>query len=79
MSGDLLFSTIQVPQGNLKMMMHILINLAGALCAYTSVGRSESAWRVGCIALVREMLSSRSPAQRARAHPAAPTAIVSLV
>ena len=37
MSGDLLL-TSQVPQGNLETMMRILINSAGALCAYTSGG-----------------------------------------
>ena len=42
MSGDLLL-TSQVPQGNLETMMRILINSAGALCAYTSVGRSSVA------------------------------------
>ena len=41
MSGDLhgdLLLTSQVPQGNLETMMRILINSAGALCAYTSGG-----------------------------------------
>ena len=41
MSGDLLL-TSQVPQG-IETMMRILINSAGALCAYTSVGRSSVA------------------------------------
>ena len=51
MSGDLLL-TCQVPQGNLGTMMRILINSAGAMCAYPSLGRSESAtWRVCCTAL----------------------------
>ena len=35
--------TFQVPQGNLEMMMRILINSAGALCAYTSLGGDPKA------------------------------------
>ena len=50
LSGDLLL-TCQVPQGNLGTMMRILSNSAGAMCAYPSLGRSESAtWRVCCTA-----------------------------
>ena len=43
MSGDLLLRYFQVPQGNLEMMMRILINSAGALCAYTSLGGDPKA------------------------------------
>ena len=52
MSGDLLLAS-QVPQGNLVTMMRILINSAGALCAYTLGGKSvfcvfTSAWKTQC-------------------------------
>ena len=64
MSGDLLLR-FQVPQGNLETMMRILINSAGALCAYTSVGRSS-------VAMATLLFGSRSRADMeqiaARAH-----------
>ena len=54
--------------GNLEMMMRILINSAGALCAYTSLGGDPKA-------MARLLCSSRSRAEWSRP----PTAIVSLV
>ena len=66
MSGDLLL-TFQGPQGNLETMMRILINLAGALCAYTSVGRSRTMVTVASRSQMRVVLSRP------------PTAMLSLV
>ena len=63
MSGDLLL-TSQVPQGNLETMMRILINSAGALCAYTSVGRSSVAHGDSVVrlsSLVRELSGPSHP------------------
>ena len=65
-TGDLLL-TFQVPQGNLETMMRILINLAGALCAYTSVGRSRTMVTVASRSQMRVVLSRP------------PTAMLSLV
>ena len=60
MSGDLLL-TFQVPQGNLETMMRILINSAGALCAYTSVGRSRTMVTVASRSQMRVVLCPPPP------------------
>ena len=60
--GDYHADYIRDLLGNLEMMMRILINSAGALCAYTSLGGDPKAMaRLYCVALVRELSGPSHP------------------